>query len=66
MEEKKPKPRGGARVGAGRKPKGGAEGSHRVTFRCSARVWNILQLEDNMTYYIEEAILEKKRREERY
>ena len=66
MEDKTPKPRGGRREGAGRKAKGGEEGTHRVAFRCSEKVWNILQLEENKTAYIEQAILEKNRREERY
>lgn len=65
MEEKEPKPRGGYREGSGRKSKGGAEGTRHVGFRCSEKVWNILQMQDNKTAYIEEAILEKKRREER-
>ena len=54
---------GGAREGAGRKPKA-TEGSLRVAFRCSQDVYNILQLQPNKTAYIEDAIREKHRREE--
>jgi hypothetical protein len=54
---------GGAREGAGRKPKA-TEGSLRVAFRCSQDVYNILQLVPNKTAYIEDAIREKHRREE--
>ena len=64
MEQKETKSRGGAREGAGRKAKGGAEGTQRVAFRCSEKVWNILQIQKNKTAYIEAAILEKHRREE--
>lgn len=53
---------GGKREGAGRKAK--AEGSFRVAFRCSQDVYNILQLEDNKTAYIEAAIREKHRRDQ--
>lgn len=57
-EEKKPKPRGGARPGAGRKNK--AESEHRITFIASQDVWEILQTEvketETRTQYIEDAI----------
>lgn len=63
MEEevKTPKPKGGARAGAGRKPK--ANVSHRMQFRCAEDVWRILQLVPNKTEYIEKAIREKYRRQ---
>jgi hypothetical protein len=54
---------GGARQGSGRKPKA-KEGSLRISFRCSQKVYDILQIQDNKTAYIEEAIIEKNRREQ--
>jgi len=54
---------GGAREGAGRKPKA-KEGSLHIGFRCSQDVYDILQLVPNKTAYIEAAIREKHRREE--
>jgi len=54
---------GGAREGAGRKPKA-TEGSIRISFRSSQDVYDILQLVPNKTAYIEAAIREKHRREE--
>ena len=53
---KKPKGTlGGARPGAGRKPKGGTEKLH-YGWRVSRDVWNILQQQDNKTDFIERAI----------
>lgn len=48
-------PRGGARTGAGRKPKGGTEKLH-YGWRVSRDVWDILQQQENKTEYIEKAI----------
>lgn len=64
-EEQKPKKRGGYREGSGRKPKGITE-KLTYTWRVSRDVWDILQLQSNKTDYIEAAIREKHRREERY
>lgn len=53
-----PKPkgtRGGAREGAGRKPKGVTERLH-YGWRVSRDVWEILQRQDNKTDFIESAI----------
>lgn len=61
--EKDSKNWGGKRENAGRKPKA-KEGSLRVAFRCSQDVYDILQLEDNKTAYIEAAIREKHRRDQ--
>jgi hypothetical protein len=61
-EVKQPKPRGGARKGAGRKAKGGEGGTHYVNFRASADVWEILQQQENKTDFIERAIKERYRR----
>jgi hypothetical protein len=63
MAKEKTSSWGGAREGAGRKPKA-TEGSLRVAFRCSQDVYDILQLVQNKTAYIEAAIREKHRREE--
>ena len=63
-EEKKPKPRGGARPNAGRKPK--AEQSRMITFRASQDVYEILMMQPNKTENIEKAIREKRKRELRY
>jgi hypothetical protein len=53
---KKPKgERGGARPGAGRKPKGETE-KLQYGWRVSRDVWNILQQQDNKTDFIEKAI----------
>ena len=53
---KKPKGTlGGARPGAGRKPKGGTEKLH-YGWRVSRDVWDILQQQDNKTDFIERAI----------
>lgn len=60
-EIKTPKKMGGRREGAGRKAK--AEAIHRITIRASDEVYNILQMQENMTKYIEDAIREKHRRE---
>ena len=54
---------GGAREGAGRKPKA-TEGSIRISFRSSQDVYDILQLVPNKAAYIEDAIREKYEREE--
>ena len=65
MEEEKkvPKPRGGKREGAGRKPKSASGKTLRVGFRCSQAVWDILQQVDgDKTAFIEKAIKEKWRR----
>ncbi len=54
-----PKPvgtHGGARPNAGRKPKGGEAGALRYSWRVSRDVWEILQLQDNKTAFIENAI----------
>lgn len=56
------KPRGGKREGAGRKAKGGENGTHHIGFRCSQDVYDILQSVPNKTEYIERAIREKYRR----
>lgn len=61
-EKKQPKPRGGAREGAGRKSKGGDSGTHHVGFRCSEDVYQILQMVENKTEFIEKAIREKWKR----
>ena len=61
-EQKTPKPKGGARQGAGRKPKGN-EGTLRIGFRCSQDVYDILQQVENKTEFIEKAIREKWRRQ---
>lgn len=60
-EQKEPKPRGGVREGAGRKPKN-PNGEHRIGFRCSAQTWAILQQVENKTEFIEKAIYERWRR----
>ena len=60
-EKKKKSNMGGAREGAGRKPKS-ADGSHRIGFRCSSETWAILQQVENKTEFIEKAIKEKWRR----
>jgi len=61
-EKKQPKPRGGAREGAGRKAKGGINGTRHMGFRCSEDVYQILQMVENKTEFIEKAIREKWRR----
>lgn len=63
MEQKEKTTHGGRREGAGRKPKN-KEGVKRVAFKCSEDVYNILQIQDNKTAYIEAAIREKHRREQ--
>ena len=66
-EQKQYKPKGGKREGSGRKSKSGSGESKFVSFRCSKDVWDILQnAPDGRTAYIEAAIREKHRREERY
>lgn len=62
-EEPQPRPHGGARPGAGRKPKSKAGPLH-VSFRCSQDVYEILQRQTSKTAYIEAAIREKNRREQ--
>ena len=63
-EEKKKNPNwGGARKGAGRKPKT-TKGSFRVCFRCSQDVYDILSFQKDKTAYIEAAIREKNRRDQ--
>ena len=64
MEEelKTPKPKGGAREGAGRKAKSKDGELHRIGFRCSQDVWDILQMVSNKTEFIEKAIREKWKR----
>lgn len=64
QEEQKPKQRGGRREGAGRKAKGG-EVTHRIAFRASKDVYEILTHLDegaSMTEFIERAIKERWRR----
>ena len=61
--EEETKQHGGHREGAGRKAKGGSEGTQRVTFRASKDVYEILQNYDNKTEFIEKAIREKWRRD---
>ena len=65
-EEKKPKPRGGFREGAGRKSKGGIDGTQHVGFRASKDVWEILQQVENKTEFIESAIRDKWKRVQWY
>lgn len=55
MAEEEKKQHGGKREGAGRKSKG-KEGTLRIGFRCSQDVWDILQLQEDKTAYIERAI----------
>lgn len=62
-EKKNQKPKGGAREGAGRKAKSTDGELHRIGFRCSQDVWNILQTVENKTEFIEKAIREKYRRQ---
>ena len=62
-EVEHPKPKGGARPGAGRKAKGGESGTKYINFRASKDVWEILQLVGNKTEFIEKAIREKWRRQ---
>ena len=62
-EKKTPKPRGGARNGAGRKSKSKSGETKRVAFRCSHDVWQILELQQDKTAYIEAAVREKWKRD---
>ena len=69
MEEKKPKPRGGKREGAGRKPNAEGEGKQLYfRFRCTQKVYDIIHMHEfeGMSEWVEKAILEKQMREERY
>lgn len=63
-EKKEPKPRGGAREGAGRKSKSKSGETKRVAFRCSHDVWQILELQQDKTAYIEAAVREKWKHEQ--
>lgn len=56
--------RGGKRPNSGRKPKGITE-NLRFSWRVSRDVWDILQMQENKTEYIEEAIRFYHSREER-
>jgi hypothetical protein len=69
MAQEQKKQHGGKREGAGRKPKAEGEGkSLYFRFRCTQKVYNIIHLheDEGMSDWIERAILEKYRREERY
>ena len=64
MTEQK-KPKGGLRENSGRKAKSKEKGvTLRVGFRCSPDVYDILQMQEDKTAYIEAAIREKHRREQ--
>ena len=63
-EQKKPKPKGGKREGAGRKPKDGV-GAQLVSYRINKRYLDIIKTHFNCTLseFIDKAVKEKLRRE---
>jgi len=62
-EQKTPKPKGGARQGAGRKPKGGV-GTDRVTVRLNKEhVKLIREYYDNLSEFVYKAVRNQLRRE---
>ena len=62
-QEEKPRKRGGARPGAGRKPSVDGGKNHRILIRISEKTLAILNQHRPMAQFIDQAIIEKYERD---